>query len=45
MKEAILPDGLTELGFPAFKNCASIKTLDIPQSITTLGVQRLNAQN
>ena len=34
---AIIPEGTTEIGYAAFKNCTSLKSVTIPESVTEIG--------
>ena len=36
-KNTIIPNSVKEIGFDAFKDCASLTTIDIPNSVTKIG--------
>jgi len=36
-KEILLPDGLEEIGFAAFRSCYSLEKISIPESVTHIG--------
>lgn len=39
IKYAVLPSGITEIGFEAFDNCKNLTEIDIPQGVTNIGSQ------